>query len=61
LRQLAFGELREALVELVRNGAAEHAIAQEFESFVVCRAVAAVRQRLLGEARVGEGVTEQLY
>lgn len=61
LGELAFGELREALVQLVRDGAAEHAVTQEFQPFVVCRAVAAMRQRLLGEARIGEGVTEQLY
>jgi hypothetical protein len=61
LGQLAFGELREALVELVRDRAAQHAVAEEFEPFVVCRAVAAMRQRLLGEARIGEGVAEQLY
>ena len=61
LGQLAFGELRETPVELIRDGAAEHAVAEEFQPFVVRRAVAAMRQRLLGEARIGEGVAEQLY
>jgi hypothetical protein len=51
-RELAFGELREARVQLVGHRAAEHAVAEKLEPLVVLGAAAAVRQRLLDEARV---------
>jgi hypothetical protein len=61
LGQPAFGELREARVELVGHGASEDAVAQEFEPLVVRRAEAAVGQRLLKEAGVGEPVPEARF
>ena len=54
--QLAFGQLRKALVELVGDRAVEHAVAEELEPLVVVRAVAAMGQRLREQARVGEPV-----
>ena len=56
--QLAFGELREARVELVGDRAAEHAVAEEFQPLVVVRAVAAVGERPFEQARVAERVSE---
>ena len=61
LGQLAFGKLGEALVELVRDGAAKDAVAQEFQPLVVVRPVAAVRERPFEQARVAEAVAEELY
>jgi hypothetical protein len=61
LGQLAFGELREARVELVGDRAAEDAVTEEFEPLVVVRAVAAMRQRLLEEPCVCELVSQQRY
>ena len=58
LGQLAFGELREARVELVGDRAAEHAVAEEFEPLVVVRAVAPMGERPLEEACVGEPVSQ---
>src|SRR5439155_3356456 len=59
-RELALREPRKALVELGRHGAAEHAVAEELESFVVLRAVAAVGQRLLEKLAPREAVAEPL-
>jgi hypothetical protein len=53
--------MREAGIELVGHGTAQHAVAQEFQPLVVVRAVAAVRQRPLEETGIGEGMAEQLY
>jgi hypothetical protein len=61
LGELAFGKLRKAGVEHVGHRAAEHAVAEKLEPLVVLGAVAAMRQRLLEEARIGERVTQQLY
>jgi hypothetical protein len=53
--------MREAGVQLVGHRAAEHAVAEEFQPFVVVRALAAVRQRPLEQAGVRERVAEKLY
>ena len=50
---------REARVELVGDGAAEHAVAEELQPLVVLRAVAAVRQRLLEQRASAEAVAER--
>ena len=57
-RELALGKLRKARVELGCDGAAEYAVAEEFQPFVVLRAVTAVGQRLLEEPRARETVAE---
>jgi hypothetical protein len=61
LRQLTLGQLRKAGVQLVGDRAAEHAVAEEFEPFVVVRAVAAMREGPLEQPRVGEAVSQQRY
>src|SRR5207253_10405091 len=58
-RELSLGQRGVAAVELLGDGAAEHAVAQEFEPFVVQRAVAAVRQRLLEQLGFREAVAER--
>jgi hypothetical protein len=58
LGQLPFGKLRKAGVKLIGDRAAEHAVTEELEALVVVRAGAAVRERALGEARIGEAVPQ---
>jgi hypothetical protein len=57
-REVAFGKLREALVEERGDGAVEQAVAEEFEALVVDGAVAAVGEGLPGEAGIGEGMAD---
>src|SRR5208282_4244781 len=45
-RQVALGQLREAVIEHECDGAIEHAIADEFEPFVMIGGEAAMRKRL---------------
>jgi hypothetical protein len=56
--ELAFRHLRKARVQLVGHGAAQHAVAEELQALVVVRAVAAMRERLLGQRRCAEAVPE---
>ena len=59
-RQLAFARVRKPQEQFFCNGAIEHPVAEEFESLVVRRAVAAMGQRLLQQRGVGEVVADAL-
>ena len=51
-RELAFGQLRKLVVELERDDAVQHAVAEELQPLVVGRAVAAVGQRAAQQLRL---------
>ena len=52
-RHVALWKAREAPIKFQRNGAVEYRVADEFEPFVVWRAVAAVSQRGLQKVSLG--------
>ena len=53
LRQCAFGFLREQFEQPLRHHQAEHAVTQKFQSFVIRRRLAAMRQRAFVSEHVG--------
>ena len=57
-RQVAFGQARQLAVEQVGNGEVEHRVAQKLQPLVVIRRKAAVRERLLKQRRLSEGVAQ---
>ena len=57
-RQVAFGYLREAVIEKESDHAVQHRVADEFEPLVVNGAVAAVRQRLVQQIAIAKRVTQ---
>src|SRR5256885_1972041 len=59
--QTAFGELREALEQLLGDGAAEQAVADEFQPLVVVGGEAAMRERLLEELGPPEAIAEPAF
>src|SRR5205085_12558211 len=60
-RQAPFGELREALEELLGDGAAEEPVADEFQPLVVLGGEAAMRERLLEELGPPEAIAEPAF
>ena len=57
-RQLTLAQLTEAVEQRDRDHAVEDGIAEELEALVVGLAEAAVRERLLQQARVGKNMPE---
>ena len=57
-RHLAFGQGRETPKKFKSNDAVQDRVANEFEPFVMGRAVAAVSKRRLQQARVGKNVAD---
>jgi hypothetical protein len=53
-REIALGQLAQALIQQVRDDQAQHRVAQKLQPLIVLRAVAAVGERQLQEARVGK-------
>jgi hypothetical protein len=60
-REIAFGKLRETLVEERGDDAVEEAVAEELQALVVRSAEAAVRDRLAREIRRGEAVPQAAF
>jgi hypothetical protein len=56
-RQITFIDLVEAIEEQGRNNAIEDGISEEFQTFVMQAAVAAMRKRLLQQGSVAERMT----
>ena len=57
-RQLALPQFTEAAEQRDRNHAVKNGVAEELEALVVGLAEAAVRERLLQQARVGKNMPE---
>ena len=59
-RQVAFVGVAEAIEQQARDDEAEHGVAEKFEPLVVVGAEAAMGQRALQEAGIGEAVADAL-